>query len=106
MLVLSRTFGEAFMIGDNLKLTIRELDDAHVSFVISQREAVDLAFEKRATHRLKCGEAVQIADGIVCNVIMIDRGKVRLGFKCPPTVRIDRAEIYELNRAKRQKAAR
>jgi carbon storage regulator len=41
----------------------------------------------------KCGEAISIGGGITVKVIEIRGSRVKLGFECPPDVRILRAEI-------------
>ncbi len=39
------------------------------------------------------GEEIRISDDITIVVVSIDRGKVRLGIKCPQAVPIMRAEL-------------
>lgn len=41
------------------------------------------------------GEQIVIGDSITITVVEIQGGKVRLGFKAPKDVRIDRSEVRE-----------
>ena len=43
----------------------------------------------------KIGERVTIANGIVVTVVQINRDRIRLGFGCPPELRILRDELRD-----------
>lgn len=43
----------------------------------------------------KVGEVILVGDDIEVVVVAIDRGKVRLGFKAPKELRIDRSEVRQ-----------
>ena len=102
MLVLSRISGESIMIGDDVKVAVTEIQDARTLLIVSHKTSTNgRGVDQTAKHWMKCGEAIEVAGGVVCSVLLIDRGKIRLGFKCPATVKIDRTEIYELNRRKK-----
>ena len=42
----------------------------------------------------KVGEAIHIGNGIRVVVTAVDGGKVRIGIEAPPSVRVDREEVY------------
>jgi carbon storage regulator CsrA len=91
------------MIGDDVKVAVTEVGDVRVLLTVSHRAGVNGGIDRTMKYWMKSDEATEIADGIVCSVMMISHGKVRLGFRCPDTVRIDRAEIYEINRRERER---
>ena len=87
-------------------MAVTEVEDVRMRLTISHTVSTDgRNVEQTAKHWMKCGDAVGVADGVVCSVIMIDRGKVRLGFKCPATIKINRTEIYDVNRKKNEASA-
>ncbi|HWA98905.1 MAG TPA: carbon storage regulator CsrA [Pirellulales bacterium] len=43
----------------------------------------------------KLGEKIYIGDDIVITVVTTGNDRVRLGFECPKTIPVHRAEIYE-----------
>ena len=43
----------------------------------------------------KIGERVTIGNGIVVTVVQINRDRIRLGFDCPPELRILRDELRD-----------
>ena len=45
----------------------------------------------------KIGERVTIGDDIVVTVIQVGRDRIRLGFDCPPAVRVLRDELCRHN---------
>jgi carbon storage regulator len=43
----------------------------------------------------KIGEAIYIGEGVEVEVLGVERGRVKLGFKAPPGVPIQRGEVGE-----------
>ena len=40
------------------------------------------------------GQSIVIDGGIIITVVAVNRDKVRIGIKAPPTVQVDRQEVY------------
>ena len=117
MLVLSRKWGEKIYIGENIILTVMEIDHAKIRLGIAAPRSVRIYRQEilpttsassspsqentsNTTERLntlvlsrKPGEKIYIGEHVIVTVVNIDRKKTRLGIEAPREVLIFRQEV-------------
>ncbi len=82
MLVLARRQGESLKIGNDIKVTVKDINPSHVSLCINDSE--DLTIDKR--------NSKIIEDGVKITVKKISGTQTKLGINAPESVKIDREE--------------
>ena len=97
MLVLTRTKGQSVMIGNDVLVAVEDVDMARALLVVSRRACGSrLPFVDEVVRQwVRPTESIAVGPDVSCTLVVIDYGKVRLGFACPPKVKIHRTEIYE-----------
>ena len=91
MLVLTRIPGESVFIGDDIEITVLEIDDEGVRLGISTSP-------RHSTHREEVwspGQPIPISKDIAAMVVENRHTKVRLGITAPSHVCIARKEIRQ-----------
>jgi carbon storage regulator CsrA len=91
VLVINRTIGETIMIGNNLQITVLEI----------QGKTIRLGFEERVNKKTlpslsaKFNQKIRMGNGVSILVIQIRGKQVRLGIDFPPDIMVLRGELYE-----------
>jgi len=82
MLVLARRQGESVKIGNNIELTVKEINSSHVKLCVNDSENITLGK----------WESKVIADGVKISVEKINSGQVKLGIRAPESMAVNREE--------------
>ncbi len=83
MLVLAR--GESLKIGNDIELTVKEINPSHVILRINDSEEITIDKWKSRI----------IADGIKITVKKINKGQVKLGIRAPESMKVEREKVGE-----------
>ncbi len=84
MLVLARRLDESVIIGDDIKLTVLNIDKSQIKLSVNDSEVVTLDLQ----------ETITIKDGITVKLVKIISNQVKLGIEAPEDVTINREEVY------------
>lgn len=88
MLILTRTVGQAVMVGDTTVVRVAEVQGGRVSF--------DVQTETRTGKPIRqVGEEFEAEPATVTVLGIRGAHQVRLGFRAPREVAVHREEIYE-----------
>jgi carbon storage regulator len=98
MLVLSRSVGEAVVVGDDLFfVTVAEIGSVRVVISIARRSHLgrQMFSDDVTTKRVALNESVSLGNGASCALLQIRGDRVRLGFVLPPDMTLHRKEVYD-----------
>ena len=98
MRVLSRLKSESVTIGDDLMITVLQIETGRVQIELSQRTKANRItfFDRVRATWLQPGQSLSIADGIAFTLVKITGEQVRLGFEAPATPELHRKELYDV----------
>ncbi len=82
MLVLTRKAVEGLLIGNNIELTVKEINSAHIKLCVNDSESITVDKWKSKV----------IADGVKISVEKINQGQVKLGIRAPESMAVKREE--------------
>lgn len=91
MLVLMRKKGESIVIGDDLKVCIKRLDDDGISLAIDSLKVV----EEQVVVNRDVSQALVLFDEVTIHVLAINGRQVKLGINAPRSISVHREEIYK-----------
>ncbi len=95
MLILTRKSGESSLIGNNIKLTVKEIDPNHVKLSVNDSENITVG--KLAS--------IIIADGVKITVKKINKGQVKLGIRAPESMAVSREEVYKKEQVENEQSS-
>lgn len=85
MLVLTRRQGESLRIGDNIKITVLNIDKKQIKLDVNDSGSVIINIQER----------ISIRDGITVKLVRINKTQVKLGIEAPEDVTINREKVYK-----------
>ncbi len=102
MLILTRGKGQSIMIGDDLMLTVVEIEPVRASILI-QRRVPDKSFFHDVTKAwFKLLQPIPLDATIECAIRHLRGDRIRLGFDAPGPIKVHRKEVYDLLRQQQQ----
>jgi sRNA-binding carbon storage regulator CsrA len=99
MLVLSRLKGESVMIGDDLPLTVMEIEAERVRMHASGKAAGGRISLGAVEAWLEQDQEMSLGTDVSCCLVGIVAGKVRVGINVPRNVSVHRKEVYDATSA-------
>jgi len=98
MLVVGRRKNESMMIGDDLQITVVDVQPGGVMLVLSRKTVAGRLIHWIEVNRqlVVIGQPISLGVESSCVVTHIDGGKVRLGFNVPVNSTVHRKEVYDL----------
>ena len=85
MLVLTRRQDESLIIGDDIKITVLNIDTDQIKLGVNDSEGIALALQ----------ETITIKDGITVQLVKTDKTQVKLGITAPKDVTVNREEVHK-----------
>ncbi len=85
MLVLTRKLGESIIIGDDIIITVLNINEDQIYLDVNTSESLTINIQ----------ESVSIRDDIKVTVVKIDKNQVKLGITAPDDVTIKREEVLK-----------
>ncbi len=82
MLALTRRSGESLIIGDDVKVTVSNICENQINLCVNDSQSAFVRLQ----------ENISIRDGIIVNVVKIDKAQVKLGIEAPAGVTIHKEE--------------
>ena len=97
MLVVSRRKDESMMIGDDLQLTVLEVQPDRALIVVARKNVSGrlTSWDETTRQWLGVDKTMPLGDDASCLVQRIRGERVRLAFMLPATVGLHRKEVYE-----------
>ena len=83
MLVLTRRKCESLIIGDDIKITVLNVDKNQIKLGVNDSEGATINQQ----------ESITIRDRITVKLVKIDKAQVKLGIDAPKDVTINREEV-------------
>ena len=80
MLVVARRPGESLLIGNDIELTVKQINSNHIKLCVNNSENITIDKWKSNI----------IADGVKITVEKINKGQVKLGVCAPESMAINR----------------
>ncbi len=85
MLALTRRLGESLIIGDDVKITVLNIYENQIGLCVNDSQCVFVNQQ----------ENTSIRDGIIVNVVKIDKAHVKLGIEVPAGETINKEDGYK-----------
>ena len=109
MLVLTRKKEESIMIGDDVEITIVDIDGDNVRLsIIMERFAITLSLSQQNKgkwdERDEKHKSIIIGDDVKIIIVNVCRDLVRLGSDAADVIPVHRREIYDANQRKKSAA--
>ena len=73
MLALTRRSGESLIIGDDVTVTVSNICESQINLCVNDSQCAFVNLQ----------ENISIRDGIIVNVVKIDKAQVKLGIEAP-----------------------